>query len=840
MNGMKKIPPKIFEKFTQNAQQSLRCAEEFACKQVNVFHLLLGVLSLKGSLARNILRTHNIKLKNTESLRNKDKTKFSPTWTSSFKKAIKAAVKKASLLELHYIGTEHLLYGALISIHKQDSKVPQKYQKCFKPSLSKKLRRRIIDHLEQIFQSAVSFDEFDLTLSQPLLSHQQEEAQKLIPRVTSKNKRRARHHLPRFARNLILAAEKGNLDPLIGREKELKRLIHVLSRRQKNNPLLIAEAGVGKTALVHGLAQKISRGEVPSQLIHKQLLTLDLSLLVAGTSYRGDFERRLKRVIKEARTHNAILFIDEIHNIIGAGSASGSLDAANILKPTLSEGEIQVIGATTNSEYRQYISGDRALERRFQPIFLREMTSQAAVKLLQKNKHLFERHFSIYIPSSLIGKLVYLAQKYIPERKLPDKALDLLDEACAQASMEENEIKKMAQYKNLTKRLEKTETNKFQAAKKDNFKKALIQQKKEKNLQERIGKLESLPSKKKQKVLTNTHLRQTISQMTNIPLKEIKQQEKEKLLNLEKNIKKKIIGQNKVVATLCQCLQRSRLRLSGGKRPLGSFLFLGPSGVGKTESAKVAAQQFFPHKESFTRLDMSEFSEQHTVSRLLGAPAGYVGYGEGGQLTERVRNHPYHLILFDEIEKAHPQVHNLLLQILEEGTLTDSQGREVDFKNTIIVITSNLGSKKFTNTSKEIGFGSKNKQKITKKFTHLRNKVLKQLKQSLRPELLSRIESILVFDPLGKKEVKKIVNLEAGKLKKKLAETQDIELEITEPACKLLAKKAFDPSQGARKVRKIIKQKVETPIAQMIIEGKITSPASVKVRKRGAIITFDT
>lgn len=837
---MRKIPPKIFQKFTQNAQTGLNAAQDLARKQVHVFHLLLGVLSVEGSLARNILRTHNIKLKNIESLKNKSKAKSSLTWTSSFKKALRAAVKKASLLELHYIGTEHLLYGALVTIRQQATTIPQKYQKCFTPPLSKNLQKKIIDHLEQIFQSAVSFDQFDLTFNQPLLSSQQEEAQKLIPLMTSKKKTQTRHHLPRFARNLTLAAEKGNLDPLIGREKELRRLIHVLSRRQKNNPLLIAEAGVGKTALVHGLAQKMVQGEVPSHLIHKQLLTLDLSLLVAGTSYRGDFERRLKRVIKEARTHRTILFIDEIHNIMGAGSASGSLDAANILKPALSEGEIQVIGATTNSEYRQYISGDRALERRFQPIFMREMSPQATVKLLQKNKHLFERHFSIYIPSHLAGKLVYLAQKYIPERKLPDKALDLLDEACAQASMEEKEIKKMARYKNLTKKLKKTEANKFQAVKKDNFKKALAQQRKEKKLQERIRKLECLPSKKRQKVLTVAHVRQTISQMTNIPLKEIEKQEKEKLAGLEKNIKEKIIGQDKVVATLCQCLQRSRLRLSGSKRPLGSFLFLGPSGVGKTESAKVVAQEFFPYKESFTRLDMSEFSEQHTVSRLLGAPAGYVGYGEGGQLTERVRNHPYHLVLFDEIEKAHPQVHNLLLQILEEGSLTDSQGREVDFKNTVIIITSNLGSKKFTNTSKEIGFESENKKvKITKQFSHLRNQVQNQLKQSLRPELLSRIESILVFNPLGKKEIKKIVNLEADQLKKELKRTQNINLEITEPASKLLAKKAFDPNQGARKVRKIIKQNIETPIAQKIIEGKIIPPASIKARKQGAKITFD-
>ena len=644
-----------------------------------------------------------------------------------------------------------------------------------------------------------------------------------------------------FTLDMTRMALEKKLDPVIGREKEIQRAISILNRRTKNNPVLIGEAGVGKTAIVEGLAQRIADGNIPGNLADKRILALDMAAIVAGTKYRGEFEERIKTIIEEAKAQgNVLLFIDELHTVIGAGSSEGSLDAANIIKPSLSRGELQVIGATTTNEFRKHIEADAALERRFQPIIAEEPNMEDAIAILKGLRPLFEEHHHLEIEDEAIEAAVKMSKRYIGDRYLPDKAIDLVDEAASLKGIKTNIVTDRT--RKLRQEIAKIVQKKEEAVANQQYEQATEYRDQELSLLHQLEKIvqeETARRSKHEKLSVNKEdIATVIASMTGIPVTSLIKTEKERLKDLEKMLKKHIIGQEEALKEIAQAIRRSRTGIASEQRPIGSFIFLGPTGVGKTELVRALAKEVYNDENALIKIDMSEFMERHNVSRLVGATAGYVGYEEGGQLTESVRRKPYSVILFDEIEKAHPEFFNLLLQILEDGVLTDARGKKIDFRNTIVVMTSNIGSAKLTAGAKAIGFNTTadELQEAERDYSNIKSAVLADLKESFRPEFLNRVDRTVVFHPLSKDDIKKIIKLQLHELSERI-KFKGLSLTATPAAIDTILELSYDPAYGARPIRRVIQDRVENQISEALLAGDLSEGNKVEVdsKKKGEI-----
>jgi len=828
---------KILNKFTTHLKNALKKAKELGIslkhKEVNPEHLVYGLILQKGSIAAEILIQMGLtaeRIRNSVVNKNKSDavTSADPATTKiSLSPHTKKIIEKAALIahksRHKYVGTEHLLYNlvqtntpSLVNLWENN-----------RVNLNK-----LKSHLETVMRSTSKF---------PDLTQIFEQAKELDKEDKTKDGSQT-PALDFFTTNLTEEKLQQSIDPVIGRKNEIERLIHILSRRTKNNPVLIGEPGVGKTAIVEGLAKKIISGDVPEILLNKKILKLDLSLVVAGTIYRGEFESRFKQILDEIKKDpNIILFIDELHTIIGTGSAAGSMDAANILKPALAKGDIRTIGATTLDEYRKYIESDAALERRFQPIIIEEASPEETKEVLKGIKENYEKYHLVHIEDDAIESAVCLSQRYLQDKFLPDKAIDLIDEAASKIKITHQGDGTPKEIHQTEKEIERLKQIKNELVNKENFERAVKIKGQENALFERLGVLRQKQTQAAKKYIgkiTKKDIAEVISRITSIPLKDLVMGEKERLLNLEKILAKKIIGQNETLKIIADFIRRSRVGLADPNRPTASFIFLGPSGVGKTETAKVLAKTVFEDEHALIRIDMSEFAEGFNISKLIGAPAGYVGYKEGSKLTEPVRRKPYSVVLFDEIEKAHPEVFNLLLQILEDGHLTDATGRKVNFKNTIVIMTSNIGLQNL-NQGASMGFEAltkEDKKAAVKRYEQIKVQVLKDLEKKFKPELLNRIDKIIVFKPLDRDSISKIVNLEIKELEKKLNE-QNLKLQIEKKAVNLIAKKSYQPDQGARAVRKHVQEMIENKIAQALLTNKFDPDDTVKVTtKNNAIV----
>ncbi|EKE16532.1 MAG: hypothetical protein ACD_11C00004G0030 [uncultured bacterium] len=801
---------KIFEKMTAYAKNSLLQANELARneseKKISPTHLLRAIYLEKGSLGSNTLKDlgfdkehFSSKKKNGNLKLNKETyLPFSP----SLSRTVTQAYAIANSFNYPYVGTEHLVYALTESTDKSVREIFQKIsfdEKKIKPFARAPLGNDFLSDLPK------SVPLPDISFSK-----------------TKKNDSSQTPYLNQFCVNLNKEVEERN-EIISGRDDEIERIIHILGRKTKNNPLLIGDPGIGKTALVSGLAKKINSGKIPGYLLNKTIYSLDMALLVAGTTFRGEFENRLKEVISEAtRNKKVILFIDELHGIVGAGNSQGSLDAANILKPALSKGDIQCIGATTYAEHKKYIEKDPALARRFQPIQLFEPSKEVAKLILKNLSPQFEKFHNVAISEDALDASIELSVRYIADRFLPDKAIDVLDET-ASALKNKNafnsDINLLKKYEDEFKEIVRKKELLVQQHK---YEFALELQKKESALSEKISQItkkQSLTSIKKT-ALTKNDVALTISKITGIPIEKISaQKNNSKIADIEKRLNEKIIGQKNAIKIISDVFFRSYSGISNPDRPAGSFLFLGPTGVGKTLTSKIIAQEIFSSENAMIRIDMSEFSEKHTLSRLVGAPAGYIGFGEGGSLTEKVRHKPYSLILFDEIEKAHPDILNILLQILEDGILTDAEGRSVNFKNTIIILTSNIGTAEFTGAAK-LGFQSSEKtEQLHQQFESIKNNILKEIYQRIKPEIINRLDHIIVFDALSEETIEKIVDIEMKKLSARLKKNS-ILLKIHPQILRFITKKSYSTEYGARSVRKNIQDLVETKIAQAILKNQ--------------------
>ena len=810
----------MFERFTDRARRVVVLAQDEARglkhNYIGTEHLLLGLISEGEGVAAKALETMGIK---GEAVRasvieiigeGEKPVEGHIPFTPRAKRVFELSLREALQLGHNYIGTEHLLLGLL----KEGEGVAAQV-----------LTKQGAD-LAQVRQTVI----------QMLSGYQRgdEEGRESVGAGVGGSGGPERSNsaiLEQFGRNLTQAARENKLDPVIGRRVEMERVMQVLSRRTKNNPVLIGEPGVGKTAVVEGLAQAIVHGDVPETIKDKQIYSLDMGSLVAGSRYRGDFEERLKKVLKEIRTRgDIILFIDEIHTLVGAGAAEGSIDAAQMLKPMLARGELQTIGATTNDEYRKYIEKDAALERRFQPVKVEEPSVDETVEILKGLRDRYEAHHRVIITDAAIQAAAELADRYISDRFLPDKAIDLVDEAGARLR-----IRRMTappELRELDEKIAEVRRNKEAAIDDQDFEKAASLRDQESKLsEERKAKEEAWKGGESDEIaeVGDQEIAEVLAMSTGIPVVRLTQTETAKLLKMEDELHKRVIGQDEAVKALAQSIRRTRSGLKDPNRPGGSFIFAGPTGVGKTELAKALAEFLFGDEDALIQLDMSEFSEKHTASRLFGAPPGYVGYDEGGQLTEKVRRKPFSVVLFDEVEKAHPDIFNSLLQILEEGRLTDSQGRKVDFKNTVIIMTTNLGTR---DINKGVLTGFQTADNSTHDYGRMKSKVAEELKQHFRPEFLNRVDDTIVFPPLTKPEIARIVDLMIAKLAKRM-EAQDMRLQLTDEARELLADVGFDPVLGARPLRRAIQREIEDALSERILFGELQSGQVVTVGVTG-------
>jgi ATP-dependent Clp protease ATP-binding subunit ClpC len=803
----------VFERFTDRARRVVVLAQEEARllnhNYIGTEHILLGLIHEGEGVAARALEGMGISL---ESVRSQvveiiGQGSQAPSghipFTPRAKKVLELSLREALQLGHNYIGTEHILLGLIREGEGVAAQVLQKLG-----AELHKVRQTVIQLL-----SGVQGEEGSSPSSHPGSAGRSE---------TSSSGSTV---LDQFGRNLTQLARERKLDPVIGRENEIERVMQVLSRRTKNNPVLIGEPGVGKTAIVEGLAQRIVDGNVPDTLTDKHLYTLDLGALVAGSRYRGDFEERLKKVLKEIRTRgDIILFIDEIHTLVGAGAAEGAIDAASILKPMLARGELQTVGATTLEEYRKYLEKDSALERRFQPIQVEEPSVADTIKILEGLRDSYEEHHKVKFTDQALVNAANLADRYIADRFLPDKAIDLIDEAGSRMRLKRKDLP--TEIRDIDDRIGRLRLDKREAVLAQQYERAaqlrdqersLLTEREDRESDARAAGIDASA------IIDEEEIAEVLAQWTGIPVHRLTEEETTKLLNMEDELHRRIIGQHDAITAVSKSIRRTRAGLKDPKRPSGSFIFLGPSGVGKTETAKALADFLFGDEGALIQIDMSEYMEKHAVSRLVGSPPGYVGYDEGGQLTEAVRRKPFSVVLFDEIEKAHPDVFNILLQILEDGRLTDSQGRQVDFKNTVIIMTSNLGTADLR--KKAIGFAEKDSELG---YTQMRDKVVDALKKHFRPEFLNRIDEVIVFHELTIEEVKQIVDLLLKRIRTQL-ESQAIDLALNDAAKELLANKGYDPQLGARPLRRAIQQLLEDPLSEKVLHKEFPAGSTVLV-----------
>lgn len=832
-------------KFTNRANKAIEIANDIALElghsYIGTEHILYGLAKEGNGIASKVLENQNVTaddiLNKIEELIGRDEPiENIVDFTPRTKRVVESAFIEARKLGYNFIGTEHLLIGILREgdcvaakiLLDLNVNIPKLYNEIIK----------VINEGED-YQGENSSNYSDGAKRRGKGSYNQTPT------------------LNQFGEDLTKKAEEGKLDPVIGRKQEIERVIEILSRRTKNNPCLIGEPGVGKTAAVEGLAQKIASGDVPEVLKDKRVVTLDISGMVAGAKYRGDFEERIKKALNEVKkAGDIILFIDEIHTIVGAGAAEGAIDAANILKPLLARGEIQLVGATTLNEYRKFIEKDSALERRFSPVTVNEPSEKDTVLILKGIRDKYEAHHNVKITDEAIEAAVMLSVRYVTDRFLPDKAIDLIDEASSKARLKT--YTEPDSLKELQEEIEKTKNEKEEAVLNQKFEKAAELRDAEKALREKFEKEQSKWKNKNTKsivTITEENIAEVIANWTGIPAKKITEDENEKLKNLEKELHKRVIGQNEAVEAVSKAIRRSRVGLKDPKRPIGSFLFLGPTGVGKTELSKALAEVLFGDENAMIRLDMSEFMEPHSVSKLIGAPPGYVGFDDGGQLTEKIRRKPYSVILFDEIEKAHPDVMNMLLQILEDGRLTDSQGRTVNFKNTVIIMTSNLGARLITDR-KQLGFANqvathktnensesetKNSKELKenisqdknakKEYEEIKKEVMAELKKELRPEFINRIDEIIVFHKLNDNDINQIIDIMLKEVVNRLKE-QKYEIEFEPDVKEMIAKEGIDKNFGARPLRRTIQNLVEDKLAEEILDGKLEKGKVNKITVR--------
>ncbi|MBC7189157.1 ATP-dependent Clp protease ATP-binding subunit [Candidatus Aerophobetes bacterium] len=804
----------MFNRFTERARRVILLAREEAKRldhdYLGTEHLLLGLIREGEGVAALALQNLGIDFEQVRQEVEKAVGRGGGSlflgqipFTPRAKKVLELAVTEARNLGHNYIGTEHLLLGLI----REGEGVAAQVLINLGADLE-----RVREEVIALLGEKVSFEKTPQPSNTPTLD--------------------------RYGRDLTELARNGELDPVIGREKEIERVIQILSRRTKNNPVLIGEAGVGKTAIAEGIAQRIVAGTLPEPLLNKRLVTIELGSVVAGTKYRGEFEKRMERILTEIRkAKNIILFIDEIHTLVGAGAAEGAIDASNILKPALARGELQCIGATTLDEYRKYIERDEALERRFQIVMVNEPTVKETIEILKGLRDRYEAFHRVKITDEALEAAAKLSHRYIQGRYLPDKAIDVMDEAAARVRLQSSI--RPSKLKSVEAELEQVRKEKEAAIRAQEFEKAAKLRDREKNLrrilmEERAQWEQEKGKKVEEEVVTAKDVAYIVSSWTNIPIRDLTEEESRRLLRMEEAIHKRMVGQEEAIKAVCQAIRRAQAGVKNIKRPIGCFMFLGPTGVGKTELARSLAEFLFGDEDAMIRLDMSEYMEKFTVSRLTGAPPGYVGYEEGGELTEKVRRRPYSVILLDEIEKAHPDVFNILLQIMEDGRLSDNLGHVVDFRNTVLIMTSNIGVEQIRSGA-SVGFRSDKENSIN--YEEMKAHVLSELKRHFRPEFLNRLDEIIVFHPLSKEEIKKIVELMLEEEKKVLSE-KDIKLEVTPEAKEMIAQEGYDPDFGARPLRRAIQRLIENPLAEEILLGKFKEGDTVVVSVKDGKITF--
>ena len=811
----------MYDRFTRRAEQVLEEAKEAASdldqNYVGTEHLLLGMLRVESCAAAQLLTAHGVTEKRlvdmisrlvapANSVALKEPDGYSP----SASRVLQNSYIEAKRLKSNLIGSEHILIAML------------KVLDCAGTRLLTTMKVNI----RQLYLELVSLKDGEQTAAR-------EEAESLGARSRSSRT----PQLDQYSTDLTQLAREGRLDPVIGREREITRVIQILSRRTKNNPCLIGEPGVGKTAIAEGLASEIINGSVPDSVRGKRVVTLDLAGMIAGSKYRGEFEERMKNIINEVKNDGEILlFIDELHTLVDAGGAEGAMNASNILKPCLARGEIQIIGATTIDEYRKHIEKDAALERRFQPVVVEEPSEEETVAILKGLRHAYEEHHKVEITDEALASAVKLSARYINDRFLPDKAIDVIDEAASKVRLSAFAVPE--EVTKLEKEVERLGEQKEEAIKREAFEEAGEIKKKQERKQEKIRKLtekweqEKAASRPK---VTPAEIADVVSIWTKIPVRSLEEGEAERLLKLESILHQRVIGQEEAVTAVAKAIRRGRVGLKDPKRPIGSFLFLGPTGVGKTELSKALAEAMFGTENAMIRVDMSEYMEKHSVSKLIGSPPGYVGYEEGGQLSEKIRRNPYSVLLFDEIEKAHPDVFNILLQVLDDGQITDSQGRKVSFKNTVIIMTSNCGAQNIL-MPKRLGFGSASDAKAD--YEYMKNRVMEEVKQSFKPEFLNRIDEIIVFHPLNRDHMKEILEIMAAQIAGRVKEQMEICLNLTDAAKDYLIEAGYDEKYGARPLRRALQTKLEDPLAEELLEGNIKKGDTVTVDAVDKKLTF--